>query len=91
VRVIERIEGCYETQVAPFGKVYVWRPERFVVECSCGERSTLVGTMTACGCGADLVATLRETPSARRPREGLHPWRYAGDRKVVEYLTGRIS
>lgn len=91
MRVTERIEGCYETQETPFGKVYVWRPGRFVVECSCGERLTLVGSMTACGCGADLAATLRETPAARRPRdEDLHPWRYAGDRQAAEYLTGRV-
>lgn len=90
MRVIERIEGCYETQEAPFGKVYVWRPGRFVVECGCGERLTLVGSMTTCNCGADLVATLREKPAARRPSDRDLPWRYAGDRKLAEYLTGRV-
>ena|SRR5215211_2375368 len=33
VKLIERIEGSYEVQDAPFGKVYKWRPENFVVEC----------------------------------------------------------
>ena len=31
MKVIERIEGSYEGQDAPFGKVYKWRPETLVV------------------------------------------------------------
>ncbi len=35
---IERIGGNYEVEELEFGLVYRWRPERFVVECDCGER-----------------------------------------------------
>lgn len=91
MRATERVEGRYETQEIPFGRVYVWRPGRVVIECECGERLVFTGPTTACECGADTAAALPEMPAAKRPRdEDIHPWRYAGDRQVAEYLTGRV-
>ncbi len=56
MKLIERIEGSYEVQDAPFGKVYKWRPGNVVVECECGERPTLTASATTCAaCGAELV------------------------------------
>ena len=31
MKLIKQIEGSYEVQDAPFGKVYKWRPETLVV------------------------------------------------------------
>jgi hypothetical protein len=80
--VIERIEGRYEAQDVPFGKVYAWRSGRVVVECDCGERLTLTGSAPVCGCGLNHATTIRkELDAARQPKdEILHPWRYSGER-----------
>ncbi len=81
--VIERIEGRYEAQDVPFGKVYAWRSGRVVIECDCGERLTLTGSATVCGCGLNHATTIRkELDAARQPEdEILHPWRYSGERE----------
>lgn len=81
-RVIERVEGCYETQEVPFGRVYVWRPGHLLIECDCGERVTFTGSASVCACGVDHTATLREgLASGRSGDRELHPWRYARDRE----------
>jgi hypothetical protein len=77
VRVLERAQGRYEAQDLEFGKVYRWCPERVMVECDCGERLTLTASRTACGCGADHAAFVREALAIlRQPGdEAAHPWR----------------
>ena len=85
-RVVERVRGCYEAQEVPFGMVYRWCPECIVVECGCGERTTLTSSRTTCaGCGTDHAAIVQEWLGAERPEEdeALHPWRYATDREEV--------
>jgi hypothetical protein len=83
VLVIERIQGRYEAQDVPFGKVYAWRSGHVILECDCGERLTLNGSATACGCGLDHAATIREELNAdsRSGDEALHPWRYFRSRE----------
>ena len=59
LKVIERTEGGYEVQDAPFGKVYKWCPENVVVKCECGERLALTSLETTCGrCGVDHESTV---------------------------------
>ncbi len=84
-KVIERIEGHYESLEVPFGVVYSWCPECLVLECVCGEMLTLTGSgITCCECGADHADTVREELLGRRlGDQALHPWRYAGDREGV--------
>ena len=79
--MIERAEGRYEVQDVEFGRVYRWRPEQVVVECECGERTTLTGSETTCRCGADYTVVFRGESAASLEDEALHPWRYAGDRE----------
>lgn len=81
MRVVEHISGCYEVREVEFGRVYRWRPGRVVIECTCGERSTLMASATTCGgCGADNAAIIRgELVTERLGDEVLHPWRYSGD------------
>ena len=81
--MVERAEGRYEAQDVELGRVYRWRPEQVVVECDCGERTIVTGSETACRCGADYAAVLREGHAASPEDEVLHPWRYAGDREDV--------
>jgi hypothetical protein len=77
VKVIERIEGRYETQEAPFGTVYRWCPGCVVVECDCGEEMALTGSTSTCECGKDYTSIVREELNTRRlGEEHLHPWRY---------------
>ena len=84
---IEQIGGRYEVQELEFGSVYRWCPERFVVECDCGETLVTGGPLVVCGCGADHASAVDERRAAGRPEdETLHPWRYAGEREGVGLL-----
>lgn len=79
---IEHTGGRYEVQELEFGSVYRWCPERFVVECDCGETFVTKGPEFVCGCGADYASAVGEHRAAgRREDEALHPWRYAGERE----------
>src|SRR5437588_7784136 len=83
-KVIECVEGHYESEKVPFGRVYRWCAECVVAECGCGERMTLASSMTTCaGCGADHTIIVQEwLPAAQREEvedEVLHPWRQARD------------
>jgi hypothetical protein len=73
--VIECIEGHYEVQEASYGQAYVWRPEHLVVGCDCGERLILTASETACDCGADHAALVREELASLKGSDGApHPW-----------------
>lgn len=83
MRIIERVEGHYETQDVEFGRVYRWQPKRVTVECKCGKRttfkgSTLTGSATTCECGQDHADSLQEEMVAHQmlKDEDIHPWRY---------------
>ena len=84
-KVIECLEGHYETEEVPFGRVYRWCTECVVVECGCGERMTLASSITTCaGCGTDHAVTVQEwlaTERAAGADEALHPWRLVRDRE----------
>ena len=83
LKVIERTEGSYEVQDAPFGKVYKWCPENVVVKCECGERLALTSLETTCGrCGIDHGPTVQKELDAHQLEdETRYPWRHAGDRE----------
>ena len=82
-KVVECLEGHYQTEKVPFGRVYRWRTECVVAECGCGERATLASSMTTCArCGADHSVTVQEQLPAERAvgvDEVLHPWRLVRD------------
>ncbi len=79
VRILKHSRGYYECQEVPFGTVYIWRPDRFVLECGCGNKTTLRGFLgdARCLCGADLAASIRGKPGVRTVEEGdtNYPWR----------------
>ena len=78
MKVIECLEGRYETQGVPFGTVYKRYPGCIIVGCDCAEGLTLTPSMSICHeCGADYASIAREELSVRRlGEENLHPWRY---------------
>ena len=79
-KVIEHVEGHYESEKVPFGRVYRWCAECTVSECGCGERVTLATSMTTCaGCGADHADIVRERLATERAQdeEALRPWHLA--------------
>jgi hypothetical protein len=78
-KVIEHVRPRYEVQDVEFGKVYKWCPEHLVVECQCGEMTSLTASTTACEeCGTEHTGLVREAlPDHRLGEEDLHPWRYA--------------
>jgi hypothetical protein len=84
-KVIERIEGYYETQEVPFGVVYQWHPGYLLIECGCGERLALTCLISTCSkCGADHAAVAQaELAGQCSEDEAHHPWRYAGKREEL--------
>ena len=58
----EYVEGHYEVEEVPFGKVYRWVPGHTLVECNdCGQPLIVDATATACPeCGTDFAAVARE-------------------------------
>ncbi len=83
-KVVEHIQGHYESEKVPFGRVYRWCTECVVVECGCGERATLTGSMTTCaGCQTDYSAIVHEwLPTERAQKEEgepRYPWRLVRD------------
>lgn len=91
MRIIERIPGQYEVEeVENFGRVYKWRPEKVVAECSgCSKRATfekskLIASIVACEeCGVKSTACIREKllVDLLSRDEDLHPWRYWSPRE----------
>lgn len=63
-RIRKHSRGYYECREVPYGTEYVWYPERFMLECGCGEKTTLPGFLgdARCLCGADLAASVRGIP-----------------------------
>ena len=76
-KVIECVKAHYEVQDLEMGKVYRWCPEGAVVECACGEESTLSAFRSTCPeCGADHAPIVEEVLAARPEEDiGDHPWR----------------
>ena len=92
LKVIERVDARYDIQELQVGKVYKWRPESLLIECECGQRTTITVPDTTCEeCGKEHIDLLREDlRDHRRGRqrrlgeEDLHPWRYAEDSEEEE-------
>ncbi len=92
-KVVERVHARYDIQELQVGKVYKWRPESLLIECECGQRTTLTVSDTACEeCGKEhidlLEEALRDHRRGRRrlEEEDLHPWRYAEDSEEEDPL-----
>jgi hypothetical protein len=88
-KVIEHVEGHYESEKVPFGRVYRWCAECVVAECGCGERVTLATSMTTCArCGADHADIVRERLATERAQdeEARRPWHLARDCEGNESL-----
>jgi hypothetical protein len=73
---IECTEGRYEVQDVGLARIFKWCPEIALVECDCGELTTLDHSETTCAwCGADHASLVREELSAHRVvYETVRPW-----------------
>ena len=81
-KITDRARAGYEVEEVAYGKIYSWRPESVVVECECGEETTLTPSATACEeCGTEHTGIVREDLSDRKTQgdEDVHPWRYTED------------
>jgi len=60
-QIKERIEGHYEVEEVPYGRVYKWTPGYALVECEeCGQLTIVDAVATACPkCGADYTTVAR--------------------------------
>jgi hypothetical protein len=76
---IECMEGRYEVQDVGLARLFKWSPEIALVECDCGELTTLDRSETTCAwCGADHAGLVGEELSAHRVvYETVRPWLHA--------------
>ena len=77
-KAVERIEGHYDSEKLPLGRVYRWCTESIVDERGWAGRMILTRSMTTCaGCGTDHAALVQEWLPAERAAqedERLRPW-----------------
>lgn len=73
IELIEKDRECYEVRKLPYGKVCIWHPDHFVLECECGGL-LLCGDSTAlCRCGADHSDLVRDLLD-NRTSGGIYQW-----------------
>lgn len=66
MQIKERVEGHYKVEEVPFGKVYKWTPGHALVECDCGQLTSVDPAATVCsGCGIDYIVVVRELEGKR--------------------------
>lgn len=91
VQILAYVEAHYETQEVPHGKVYVWWPECFLVECKCSKELIFTSSSSPCLCGADYAAVNQELAemSKEGPKnvEANTPWREEDYEFVREKAT----
>jgi hypothetical protein len=66
-QIIERVKAHYEVEEVEFGTVYIWCPERVVVECDCSQTFTTEGAMVgSCPrCGAEHTGVVARELGAK--------------------------
>jgi hypothetical protein len=60
IELIEKDREGYEVRKLPYGKVCVWYPDHFVLECECGGLLLCTGSASLCRCGADHNDLVRD-------------------------------
>ena len=80
-KIIESVQGHYDTLEVPFGRIYHWHQAHLTLECECGEILTFSGssaTVTCCGCGAAYGALVNDIHYREEHLgdEDAHPWHY---------------
>ncbi|MDQ3832468.1 MAG: hypothetical protein M3315_02290 [Actinomycetota bacterium] len=95
-QIIESLEAHYEIHEVPFGRDYEWHPAYTILECDCGEQSTLTdrNTITTCWwCDAALGAFIQDT----QEREGrlrdkvTRPWRHDTQEQAEQHLRDEVA
>ena len=70
-----RVEGSYDVQGVPCGKVYKWVPAHALIECGCGHvMDADASHAVRPACGADHTGVVREVPARHLPDEVLRRW-----------------
>jgi hypothetical protein len=73
IELIARDHGGYEVRELPYGKVCVWYPDHFVLECECGGLLLCADPASHCRCGASHSALIRDLFD-NRIGAGDYPW-----------------
>lgn len=74
MKLLEKEYAHYEVEENPFGKIYVWHPDHFTLECDCGQTIHCSGREARCECGADCTEIVRRAVDSR-PESEYRPWR----------------
>ncbi len=95
-QIIENVEAHYETHEVPFGRIYEWHQAYVILECDCGERLTLSGSVTTCRwCGTDHAEMLREEGEVVGHRQlgdkALHPWHHDTQEQTEQHLRDEAA
>jgi hypothetical protein len=73
IELIEKDHGGYEVRKSPYGKVCIWYPDHFVLECECGGLLLCNGSASLCQCGADHSDLVRDLFD-NQTSVGNYPW-----------------
>ncbi len=78
MQIVETVQGRYEAQEVPFGRVYVWSPGHVLIECDCKQWAIYTNSVTVCArCHTDHSASVLEALGiGRLADKDAHPWRY---------------
>jgi hypothetical protein len=88
--IVVRVKGRYEVSEAPFSRSYSGHSAYVTLECDRGETLTLSSASPTSSCRCDtnhsvIVQELQER-ERRLQDEVAHPWRYATEEQVQQYL-----
>jgi len=73
IQLIEKDREGYEVRKLPYGKVCIWYPRHFVLECACGGLLLCADSTALCRCGADHTELARNLLD-NQTDAGSHPW-----------------
>ena len=95
-QIIESLEAHYEIHGVPFGRIYEWHPAYTILECNCGEQSTLTGRSTittCCWCSAELGAFIHDIQEreGRLGDEVTRPWLYDTQERAEQHLRDEAA
>jgi hypothetical protein len=73
IQLIEKDREGYEVRKLPYGKLCIWYPDHFVLECECGGLLLCADANALCQCGADHTDLVRDLLD-NQTGVGSYPW-----------------
>jgi len=95
-KIIESVEGHYDTLEVPFGRIYHWHQAHLTIVCDCGEQLTFSGSsaiVTCSECGAEYGAVVNDIHYREEHLgdEEVHPWHYDLQSQADQHLRDEAA